>query len=171
MASLATAARALSRSSSAVPRTAVRCLSTTAARPAEGSTSSYQSPFKGEQTTTNVPDFGHYAAKNSPNTNLVYQYFMVGAMGTIAAAGAKSTIQGERLSRIGVGRMRKGWQRTQPEAVNWSGARSWGCNRTERFSLGDNRFFFLMCQLEADKVWFCRVPEEHVRIRRCLGHG
>ncbi|KUI56892.1 Cytochrome b-c1 complex subunit Rieske, mitochondrial [Cytospora mali] len=87
MASLTTTARALARSS------AVRCLSTSAVRPAGGASSSYESPFKGAQSTTNIPDFGHYAAKNSPNKNLLYQYFMVGAMGTITAAGAKSTIQ------------------------------------------------------------------------------
>lgn len=90
MASLTTTARALARSS--VPRTAVRCLSSTAVR-TEGASSSYQSPFKGAQSTTNVPDFGHYVAKNSPNKNLMYQYFMVGAMGAITGAGAKSTIQ------------------------------------------------------------------------------
>ncbi|KAK7748532.1 Cytochrome b-c1 complex subunit Rieske, mitochondrial [Cytospora paraplurivora] len=91
MATLATTARALSRSGAAVPRTAVRCLSSSAVRPSESS--SYESPFKGASSTTNIPDFSHYAAKNSPNKNLLYQYFMVGAMGTIAAAGAKSTIQ------------------------------------------------------------------------------
>ncbi|ROW09832.1 hypothetical protein VMCG_02522 [Cytospora schulzeri] len=90
MASLTTTARALARS--AAPRTAVRCLSSTAVR-TEGASSSYESPFKGAQSTTSVPDFGHYAAKNSPNKNLLYQYFMVGAMGAITGAGAKSTIQ------------------------------------------------------------------------------
>lgn len=96
MASLTATARALARSSSA-PRTAVRCMSSTAAVRAGGASSSYESPFKGAQSTTSVPDFGHYAAKNSPNKNLLYQYFMVGAMGAITGAGAKSTIQGERL--------------------------------------------------------------------------
>lgn len=103
MASLTTTARALARSSA--PRTAVRCLSSTAVR-TEGASSSYESPFKGAQSTTNVPDFGHYAAKNSPNKNLLYQYFMVGAMGAVTGAGAKSTIQGERPP--GTGRRREG---------------------------------------------------------------
>jgi hypothetical protein len=67
-------------------------MSATAVRPAD---STYESPFKGSPSTTQVPDFSHYAAKNPANKNLMYQYFMVGAMGTIAAAGAKSTIQGE----------------------------------------------------------------------------
>lgn len=90
MAPLTTAARALARS--AAPRTAVRCMSATAVRPSD---STYESPFRGSQNTTKVPDFSHYAAKNGANKNLMYQYFMVGALGTITAAGAKSTIQGE----------------------------------------------------------------------------
>lgn len=92
MASLTTAARALARSSAAAPRTAVRCMSATAVRPSD---STYESPFRGSQSTTKVPDFSHYAAKNGSNKNLMYQYFMVGALGTITAAGAKSTVQGE----------------------------------------------------------------------------
>lgn len=91
MAPLTTAARALARSAAA-PRSAVRCMSATAVRPSD---STYESPFRGSQSTTKVPDFSHYAAKNGANKNLMYQYFMVGALGTITAAGAKSTIQGE----------------------------------------------------------------------------
>ncbi|POS78379.1 cytochrome b-c1 complex subunit Rieske [Diaporthe helianthi] len=90
MAPLTTAVRALSRSSAAAPRAAVRCMSATAVRPSD---STYESPFRGSQSTTQVPDFSHYAAKNGSNKNLMYQYFMVGALGTITAAGAKSTIQ------------------------------------------------------------------------------
>lgn len=67
-------------------------MSATAVRPSDHT---YESPFRGSQSTTNVPDFSHYAAKNGANKNLMYQYFMVGALGTITAAGAKSTIQGE----------------------------------------------------------------------------
>lgn len=94
MASLTSAARALTR---AVPRSstaaAARCFSTTALRP--DATSSYESPFKGERTTTSIPDFSKYASKAAPQKNLVYQYFMVGTFGAITAMGAKSTIQGK----------------------------------------------------------------------------
>lgn len=96
MASLTTAARALARTTATAPR-AIRCLSTTAAR-ADAAGSSYESPFKGERDTTRVPDFSHYASKSSPNKNLMYQYWIVGGMGAITAMGAKSTIQGERLT-------------------------------------------------------------------------
>lgn len=92
MAPLTTAARALARSAAAPRSAAVRCMSATAVRPSD---STYESPFRGAQSTTKVPDFSHYAAKNGANKNLMYQYFMVGALGTITAAGAKSTIQGE----------------------------------------------------------------------------
>lgn len=103
MAPLTTAARAIARS--AAPRSAVRCMSATAVRPSD---STYESPFRGSQNTTKVPDFSHYAAKNGANKNLMYQYFMVGALGTITAAGAKSTIQGEP-SRAGSGADGVGW--------------------------------------------------------------
>lgn len=88
-------------------------MSATAVRPSE---STYESPFRGSQSTTKVPDFSHYAAKNGANKNLMYQYFMVGAMGTITAAGAKSTIQGEpRRAVSGEG---AGWM-VAAEGVNW----------------------------------------------------
>lgn len=92
MAPLSLAARAIARSSTTA---ATRSLSTTAARAAAGSSASYESPFKGERTTTRIPDFSHYASKSTPNKNLTYQYFIVGGFGAITAMGAKSTIQGE----------------------------------------------------------------------------
>ncbi|CAN8102709.1 unnamed protein product [Discula destructiva] len=90
MAPLTTAARALARTAAA-PRAATRCLSSTAIR-ADAASSSYESPFKGERSTTRVPDFSHYASKGSPNKNLMYQYFIIGGFGAITAMGAKSTI-------------------------------------------------------------------------------
>lgn len=96
MAPLTTAARALARTTtSAVPRAATRCLSTTAVR-ADAAGSSYESPFRGERNTTRVPDFSHYASKSTPGKNLTYSYFVVGGLGAITAMGAKSTIQGEQ---------------------------------------------------------------------------
>jgi hypothetical protein len=41
-----------------------------------------------------IPDFSHYRSKQGTNTNLLFQYFMVGTMGAITAAGAKATVQG-----------------------------------------------------------------------------
>ena len=60
-------------------------------------TSSFNSPFKGEEysPTTKIPSFGKYMSKNSETSNRVFQYFMVGSMGLLAAAGAKATVQGE----------------------------------------------------------------------------
>ena len=95
MAPLTNASRTFVRS---VPRCCkptlpVRALSTTPAR--NDASASYESPFKGESKASKVPNFGHYMAKSSGNTNLMFQYFMVGTLGAITAAGAKSTIQGE----------------------------------------------------------------------------
>lgn len=92
MAPLTTGLRALARTSRPA---AMRCLSTTAARPDAAGAHSYQSPFKGERETTRIPDFSHYASSGAPNRNLMYSYFIVGGMGAVTAMGAKSTIQGE----------------------------------------------------------------------------
>lgn len=80
--------RGLSRSS--VPSNYLRTLSTSTTR---WQASVYESPFKGQTTTTKIPDFSKYKASSSPNSNLVFQYFMVGTMGAITAAGAKATVQ------------------------------------------------------------------------------
>jgi ubiquinol-cytochrome c reductase iron-sulfur subunit len=55
----------------------------------------YSSPFKGSSKADKIPDWSHYKPQNGANTNLLFQYFMVGTMGAITAAGAKSTVQGE----------------------------------------------------------------------------
>lgn len=60
-------------------------------------TSSFESPFRGvgsSQQTTNIPDFSKYRSKRGQDGNKVFQYFMVGTMGLLSAAGAKATIQG-----------------------------------------------------------------------------
>jgi ubiquinol-cytochrome c reductase iron-sulfur subunit len=48
----------------------------------------------GNSKTTKIPDFGKYRSDKNPNSNLVFQYFMVGAMGALTAVGAKATVQG-----------------------------------------------------------------------------
>ncbi|KAI9831727.1 MAG: hsp70 nucleotide exchange factor fes1 [Phylliscum demangeonii] len=60
----------------------------------EGATTS-EPVFRGSDNppSTRVPDFGHYRSTSNTNTNLVFQYFMVGTMGLLSAAGAKATIQ------------------------------------------------------------------------------
>jgi len=47
--------------------------------------------------TTKIPSFGHYFSgrgKGGETNNKVFQYFMVGTMGALSAAGAKATVQG-----------------------------------------------------------------------------
>lgn len=73
-----------------VPSICARTLSTSTTR---WQASVYESPFKGQTNTTKIPDFSKYRASSSPNSNLVFQYFMVGTMGAITAAGAKATVQ------------------------------------------------------------------------------
>lgn len=97
MAPLTTATRACLRA--ATKSSSVRALSTTAVRPAGGDSAttwtSYSSPFKGSETKGGqVPDFGKYTSGNNEGKNKLFQYFMVGGMGAITAAGAKSTVQG-----------------------------------------------------------------------------
>lgn len=100
MAPLTTASRLCLRSASAAAaRPAVRALSTTVARPE----ASYSSPFKGAEAGNKIPDFGKYVSSKSEGSNKLVSYFMVGAMGAITAAGAKSTVSG---AWIGCGKLR-----------------------------------------------------------------
>jgi len=92
MAPLSTMSRALARSASL--RLPVRAMSSTPAL-AAGASSSFESPFKGESKSSKIPDFSKYMSKGSGGTNALFSYFMVGTLGAISAAGAKSTIQGE----------------------------------------------------------------------------
>jgi ubiquinol-cytochrome c reductase iron-sulfur subunit len=96
MASLAHTSRTMLRS---IPRSSLssmplRALSTTAAR--RETSSSFDSPFKGAASDagSKIPDFSHYRSKQGSNSNLVFQYFMVGTMGALTAVGAKATVQG-----------------------------------------------------------------------------
>ena len=101
MAPLTIASRALARglssanspcrvAAAAAAASAARSLSTTPQRDAAGT---YTSPFKGQTKGSKIPDFSKYTG-GTPNANLLFQYFMVGTMGAITAAGAKSTVQG-----------------------------------------------------------------------------
>jgi len=60
--------------------------------------SSFHSPFTAHRApdkkdTTQIPSFKAYASPRSEVTNRVFQYFMAGSMGLLAAAGAKNTVQ------------------------------------------------------------------------------
>ncbi|MCJ1229209.1 hypothetical protein MMC12_005874 [Toensbergia leucococca] len=58
-------------------------------------TPSFESPFKNPQSnpTTKIPSFANYMSKKPETSNRVFQYFMVGTMGVLTAAGAKATVQ------------------------------------------------------------------------------
>lgn len=96
------------------PRTPVACLAAAGkqqrrrkadyvSEPPTGSlsqtTATFESPFKqqskDEISTTKIPSFKNYMSKNNQTANKTFQYFMVGGMGLLAAAGAKATVQGE----------------------------------------------------------------------------
>lgn len=99
MAPLATASRLCLRS--AVAKPAVRALSSSAVRQADApGAASYTSPFKGESKGSKIPDFSKYMSKSNETTNKLFSYFMVGTIGAITAAGAKSTVQGGLASRL-----------------------------------------------------------------------
>ncbi|KAK2053830.1 ubiquinol-cytochrome c reductase [Colletotrichum caudatum] len=86
-----TCVRQLARSSPSAT-TAARALSTSAVRN-DSTATSYSSPFKGAQAGNKIPDFSKYMSKTDAGTNQLLSYFMVGTMGAITAAGAKSTVQ------------------------------------------------------------------------------
>ncbi|KHJ30940.1 putative ubiquinol-cytochrome c reductase iron-sulfur subunit [Erysiphe necator] len=92
MASLVYSSRTILRSalrtnSQLIP---IRALSTSSLRQ---DATVYESPFKTNSKTTRIPDFSKYKSSSGPNSNLVFQYFMVGTMGALTAAGAKATVQ------------------------------------------------------------------------------
>ncbi|KAF5009829.1 hypothetical protein FDECE_3975, partial [Fusarium decemcellulare] len=94
MATLATASRMCLRAAARPAVPAVRALSTTAVRPDSASASAaYSSPFKGESKGSQIPDFGKYVSSSGEGKNKLFSYFMVGALGAVSAAGAKSTVQ------------------------------------------------------------------------------
>lgn len=96
MASLSTAASRVCLRSTALARPAVRALSCTASRN-DSDAASYSSPFQkvsGASKGNRIPDFGKYISDNSEGRNKLFGYFMVGTMGALTAAGAKSTVQG-----------------------------------------------------------------------------
>lgn len=97
MAPLSTVTRAVARSAAAArlptTTTAVRAVSSSPAL--QAASSSFESPFKGERASSKIPDFSKYMSKDKGSSNALISYFMVGTLGAISAAGAKSTVQGE----------------------------------------------------------------------------
>jgi hypothetical protein len=80
MASLTSTSRTLLR---ALPRSSLVSTSSSKARASEASaTSSFDSPFRGGASDkgSKIPDFSHYRSKSGTNSNLVFQYFMVGRL-------------------------------------------------------------------------------------------
>lgn len=106
MAPLSTASRVLARSAAQCIQQTTKPTNTTArlaavasssfstsvARP-DGSAATFKSPFRGTSKTDQAPDFSHYLSKKSGNANALFGYFMVGTLGALSAAGAKSTVQ------------------------------------------------------------------------------
>jgi ubiquinol-cytochrome c reductase iron-sulfur subunit len=107
MASLARSARALRAVKVQAPVVQVRALSSTSAKKAEGEPAvapTINSPFKAptKAQTTKIPSFAAYRSKkNNAGKNLLFQYFMVGSMGALTAAGAKATVQGMTIMHKG----------------------------------------------------------------------
>ncbi|KAI5463856.1 ubiquinol-cytochrome c reductase iron-sulfur subunit [Mariannaea sp. PMI_226] len=93
MATLATASRLCLRQASKPAVPAVRAISNSAVLSGSATASAYSSPFKGETKGSQIPNFGGYVSKNGENKNKLFSYFMVGALGAVSAAGAKSTVQ------------------------------------------------------------------------------
>lgn len=125
MAPLSTASRVFARSATQAIQTSAKQTSTTAnnttARLAavasssfstsasrnDGSAATFKSPFRGTSKSDQAPDFSHYLSKKSGNANALFGYFMVGTLGALSAAGAKSTVQGRLLRTSGVERKEK----------------------------------------------------------------
>ncbi|MCJ1344291.1 hsp70 nucleotide exchange factor fes1 [Peltigera leucophlebia] len=62
----------------------------------EHQTPAFASPFKStseRNDTTKIPSFANYMSTRGETSNKTFQYFMVGGMGLLTAAGAKATVQ------------------------------------------------------------------------------
>ena len=76
---------------------------------------SFESPFsraaakEKKYDTHKIPSFKNYASGSSEISNRVFQYFMAGSMGLLAAAGAKNTVQGELLKWLNAALKRQSW--------------------------------------------------------------
>ena len=149
MAPLTTASRLCLRSAAGAARpsqlAAARAFSTSAVRRDSASGgASYTSPFRiaGAGKGNQIPDFGNYMSKEGEGRNKLISYFMVGSMGALTAAGAKSTVEGR-------------WPIVVPLSSNWS---------------FDITIWILMGIFDnADAL--DRILGQHVRVCRCLGHG
>src|SRR3954463_720534 len=81
MASLTATSRTLLRSLPRASSLPARAFSTSAINcRASATDSSFDSPFRGDGGDSNskIPDFSKYRSKQGSNSNLVFQYFMVG---------------------------------------------------------------------------------------------
>ncbi len=89
--------RVCARQQHAPPALRTSCLAMQKRYQSEASaTSSFDSPFRGASSgrTTKIPSFSEYKSKTGEVGNKVFQYFMVGSFGALAAMGAKATVQG-----------------------------------------------------------------------------
>ncbi|PKS09257.1 hypothetical protein jhhlp_003871 [Lomentospora prolificans] len=98
MATLTNASRVCLRGltkQSALASVPVRALTTSASLQDSTAPSAYgyQATFKGTSKGSKIPDFGSYMSDKAPATNKLFSYFMVGGLGAISAAGAKSTVE------------------------------------------------------------------------------
>jgi ubiquinol-cytochrome c reductase iron-sulfur subunit len=96
MPALASTSRAIARTwtqhSLPVARAGCTAMQT---RNASDAPASFNSPFKGAESTTRIPSFGAYRNKSKGEMGpKMMQYFMVGTMGALASLGAKATVQG-----------------------------------------------------------------------------
>ena len=81
----------------------------------------FASPFKStsdKNDTTKIPSFANYMSKRGETSNKTFQYFMVGGMGLLTAAGAKATVQGMCS-----------WVREEEGNVSWLSERFGGIDR------------------------------------------
>lgn len=53
----------------------------------------------GSDKGSSVPDFSKYMNKKGEGKNKLFHYFMVGTMGALSAAGAKSAVHGTLLGK------------------------------------------------------------------------
>lgn len=113
----------------------------------------------GSDKGSSIPDFSKYMNNKGEGKNKVFSYFMVGTMGALSAAGAKSTVQGTFFfsppKRIGL----------LLKSIGRGGVNRARCRTIEALRQGFESKLDMMLILFFFPAPPRRVPRQHVRFR------
>lgn len=163
MPALAHTSRAIARSWTAhqlpVARASCAAMQT---RNASDASASFDSPFKGASKSTKIPSFGAYRSKSGEEGAKVFSYFMAGTMGALSAMGAKATVQGTTPLQTTAG---------ATDGI-WTGRGTFNKRLGDQLACVQMDWgHAVMAIVRLLILCLCRLPRQHVRLRRRFGSG